>query len=245
FGCKARVHEKESDALLLLRINWKDIAKRLKTEIDSILRGPPDSIKLDNKSASEFVVQAIQLQKLITEYCHGAMKDLITPLRDQHDNNMLHLIGMIVNTKGLEDVSITALHMQRELLWFKEVESMIPPSYRKRRNLDGLTPHELFRNEHKDMVTQSERWMKEIASQCIVVGATFTVPDGYDENGLDAWAIAEALSQSLVVLLEVLDGGGGLLLEYIDWSKIDVVGVVEDVGKVEGVGDVGGGDKLN
>nr|GFA17194.1 hypothetical protein [Tanacetum cinerariifolium] len=282
FGCKARVHKKESDALLLLRINWKDIAKRLKTEIDSILRGPPDSIKLDNKNiikqdskpvSGKGDQLALQLQKLIYEhvanmhqetqkitktirkedkaprlqkfiveniekmkkethkiirglaakethssrvndenqsifhiaainrhegiynllYEIGAIKDLITPLKDQHDNNMLHLIGMIVNTKGLEDVSITALHMQRELLWFKEVESMIPPSYRKRRNSDGLTPHELFRNKHKDMVTQSERWMKEIASQCIVVGAlvatmvfavAFTVPGGYDENGI-------------------------------------------------------------
>ncbi|GJW11885.1 zinc finger, CCHC-type containing protein [Tanacetum coccineum] len=71
------------------------------------------------------------------------------------------------------------------------VEFMIPPSYRERRNLDGLTPHELFRNEHKDIVIQAQRWMKEIASQCIVVGAlvatmvfaaTFTIPGGYDQN---------------------------------------------------------------
>ncbi|MFS7927995.1 putative ankyrin repeat-containing domain-containing protein [Helianthus anomalus] len=41
----------------------------------------------------------------------GAMKDLITPLRDSKENNMLHLVGMIVKQKRLEDVSGVALQM--------------------------------------------------------------------------------------------------------------------------------------
>ncbi|PWA34428.1 ankyrin repeat-containing domain, PGG domain protein [Artemisia annua] len=119
------------------------------------------------------------------------MKDMLTPLRDDNGNNMLHLVGKTVNRKQLENGSGGALEMQRELLWFQEVESMIPPSYREQRNSDGLTPHELFTKEHKDMVTQGEKWMKEIAGQCIVVAAliattvfaaAFTVPGGYDQN---------------------------------------------------------------
>ncbi|PWA46364.1 ankyrin repeat-containing domain, PGG domain protein [Artemisia annua] len=121
----------------------------------------------------------------------GAMKDMITPLRDENGNNMLHLVGQTVNRKQLENVSGGALEMQKELLWFEEVKSMIPPSYRERRNSDDLTPHELFSKEHKDMVTQGEKWMKDIASQCMVVAAliatmvfaaAFTVPGGYDQN---------------------------------------------------------------
>ncbi|GJX66153.1 ankyrin repeat-containing domain, PGG domain protein [Tanacetum coccineum] len=161
-----------------------------------LIRLYPDLIwKVNDENQSIFHITAKYHHEGIYSLLYeiGARKDLITPLREQHDNNMLHLVGMIVNTKGLEDVSITALDMQQELLWFKEVESMIPPLYRERRNSDGLTPHELFRNEHKDMVIQAERWMKEIASQCIIVGAlvatmvfaaAFTIPSGYDQNGI-------------------------------------------------------------
>ncbi|GKA99021.1 ankyrin repeat-containing domain, PGG domain protein [Tanacetum coccineum] len=120
----------------------------------------------------------------------GAMKDMITPLKDTKDNNMLHLVAETGNQKQLKNVS-GALEMQRELLWFQEVESIVPPYLREQRNSDGLTPHELFTKEHKDMVTQGEKWMKEIASQCMVVAAliatmvfaaAFTVPGGYDQN---------------------------------------------------------------
>ena len=49
----------------------------------------------------------------------GAMKDMITPMRDRQDNNMLHLVGKTVSRRQLENVSGVALDMQRELLWFK------------------------------------------------------------------------------------------------------------------------------
>lgn len=68
---------------------------------------------------------------------------------------------------------------------------MIPPSYRERKNKDDLTPHELFTKEHKELVTQGEKWMKGTANQCMVVAAliativfaaAFTVPGGYNQN---------------------------------------------------------------
>nr|GEV81257.1 ankyrin repeat-containing domain, PGG domain protein [Tanacetum cinerariifolium] len=72
-----------------------------------------------------------------------------------------------------------------------EVERMVPSSYRERQNKDGLTPSELFTKEHQDLITQSEKWMKATASQCMVVAtliativfaAAFTVPGGYNQN---------------------------------------------------------------
>ncbi|KAI3742245.1 hypothetical protein L1987_59925 [Smallanthus sonchifolius] len=406
-GSKVGAHEKENQALSLLRIIWDDIAKKPRNEIDRILRGPPDSNKQD-KSASGRVVQAIQLQKLISEHLDimevktqniikgqpdlttqdtnptsekvdhalqlknliseyvvnmhiasqeiamqdntpvagkgdqaqelqkliskhivnmhdetqgiikrasrkedqtqqlqklisknintmrtasslkesyssrvvfvaaemgnakflvelirqypdliwkvndnglsifhiavkhrhegiytllyeiGAMKDLITPLKDGHENNMLHLVGTRAKQKQLEDVSGVALQMQRELLWFQEVEKMIPPSYRERKNRDGLTPHELFTMEHKELVSQGEKWMKGTASQCMVVAAliativfaaAFTVPGGYDQdNGIPVFhseatfmvfVVADAISlfassASILIFLSIL-----------------------------------------
>ncbi|KAI7737385.1 hypothetical protein M8C21_004343, partial [Ambrosia artemisiifolia] len=275
---KPQPPKKNGEALKLLRIIWKSIAKKPKKEIDNILRGLPDQPKKDDrlpynkedqklhllKKISEHMVKMpVQIQKLIagpstsvtrvpsmgnaktthssrilfvaaengnTEfiveliriypdliwkvnddnqsifhiavkhrhegiynllYEIGSMKDLITPLRDGNDNNMLHLVGKSAKQKRLQDVSGVALQMQRELLWFKEVEEMIPPSYRERKNKDGLTPHELFTKEHKDLLAQGEKWMKETASQCMVVAAliativfaaAFTVPGGYNQT---------------------------------------------------------------
>ena len=53
----------------------------------------------------------------------GAMKDMITPLKDENGKNMLHLVGMTAK-KRLADVSGVALQVQRELLWF-EVHTFI------------------------------------------------------------------------------------------------------------------------
>ncbi|XP_071706317.1 uncharacterized protein [Rutidosis leptorrhynchoides] len=138
----------------------------------------------------------------------GSMKDMITPLKDENDNNMLHLVGNSAKRKRLQDVSGVALQMQRELLWFQEVEGMIPPSYRERKNKDGLTPYELFTDDHKELVAKGEQWMKETANQCMVVAAliativfaaAFTVPGGYNQNTGIPFFISKATFMVFVV----------------------------------------------
>ena len=69
----------------------------------------------------------------------------------------------------------------------QEVESIVPLSFRGRRNDMGLTPQELFTKDHEEMMSKGEKWMKDTASSCTVVGAlivtimfaaVFTVPGG-------------------------------------------------------------------
>ncbi|GKA19408.1 ankyrin repeat-containing domain, PGG domain protein, partial [Tanacetum coccineum] len=159
-----------------------------------LIRGYPDLIwKVNDNGLSIFHSAVKHRQEDIYNLLYeiGAMKDMITPLKDKNDNNMLHLVGKIAKQKRLADVSGVALQVQRELLWFEEVKKMIPPSYRNRKNKDDLTPHDLFTQEHKELVTQGEKWMKGTANQCMVVAAliativfaaAFTVPGGYDQN---------------------------------------------------------------
>ncbi|KAI3784507.1 hypothetical protein L1987_43606 [Smallanthus sonchifolius] len=164
------------------------------TFIVELIRKYPDLIwKVNDNNQSIFHIAVKHRHEGVYNLLYeiGSMKDLITPLRDENDNNMLHLVGKSAKRKRLQDVSGVALQMQRELLWFKEVEAMIPPSYRERKNKDGLTPHELFTKEHKELVAQGEKWMKGTASQCMVVAAliativfaaAFTVPGGYNQT---------------------------------------------------------------
>ncbi|KAK9067451.1 hypothetical protein SSX86_014780 [Deinandra increscens subsp. villosa] len=165
--------------------------------IVELIRLYPDLIwKVNDNNLSIFHIAVKHRHEGIYNLLYeiGSMKDLITPLRDENDNNMLHLVGKSASRYRLQDVSGVALQMQRELLWFKEVEAMIPPSYRERKNKDGLTPHELFTKEHKDLATQGEKWMKETSGHCMVVAAliaiivfvaAFAVPGGYSQNRMD------------------------------------------------------------
>ncbi|GJT62111.1 ankyrin repeat-containing domain, PGG domain protein [Tanacetum coccineum] len=249
FVCPKEGHpKKDTEVLELLRIIWKDIAKKPKKAIDDMIRGPPDKNKKDDRLPYGKEEQQLHLLKLIADHVKkiptelpkinggnsadtsivpritnakktyssrtlfiaaemgntkfivelirqhpdliwkvnddnqtifhiavkhrhegiynllyeiGSMKDLITPLRDENDNSMLHLVGKSAKRKRLQDVSGVAFQMQRELLWFREVESMIPPSYRERKNKDGLTPTARYSGKNIKHVVVKRRGRNE------------------------------------------------------------------------------------
>ncbi|KAH9684942.1 ANK REP REGION domain-containing protein [Citrus sinensis] len=105
-------------------------------------------------------------------------------------NNILHLAAKLVPSS---EVAGAALQMQRELQWFKAVEKLIHPDMLGDENSSNQTPREVFTEEHKDLVKEGEKWMKETASSCSVVAAliitvvfaaAFTVPGGSDSRGI-------------------------------------------------------------
>ncbi|KAH9684923.1 ANK REP REGION domain-containing protein [Citrus sinensis] len=110
--------------------------------------------------------------------------------RDKSGNNILHLAGRLVPSS---EVAGAALQMQRELQWFKAVENLVHPFFREATNDLKNTPREVFTKEHKELVKEGEKWMKETASSCSVVAAliitvvfaaAFTVPGGIDGRGV-------------------------------------------------------------
>ncbi|KAM0010900.1 putative ankyrin repeat-containing domain, PGG domain, leucine-rich repeat domain superfamily [Helianthus debilis subsp. tardiflorus] len=162
--------------------------------IVELIRSYPDLIwKVDDKGKTIFHLAVKRRQEKIYNLLYeiGAMKDLITPIKDKKGNNMLHMVSKSAKQSRFQNVSGVAFQMQRELLWFKEVEQMIPPSYRQRKNGDNETPQDLFTKKHEKLVTKGEDWMKNTASQCMVVAtlittivfvAAFALPGGYDQD---------------------------------------------------------------
>ncbi|KAI3734803.1 hypothetical protein L6452_14282 [Arctium lappa] len=153
----------------------------------------------------------------------GSMKDVILQIKDVDGNNMLHLVGMTtieMRRKAFE----ASLLMQRELLWFREVEKTMPSTYRERKNKAGQTPYELFSENNQDLISQGLKWMKDcmvVATLIVTVAfaVAFTVPGGYDQgNGFPifihertflVFVIADAVSlfsssTSLLVFLSIL-----------------------------------------
>ncbi|CAK9327284.1 unnamed protein product [Citrullus colocynthis] len=121
--------------------------------------------------------------------------------------NILHLAGHLAAPNHLNRVSGAAFQMQRELLWFKEVEKIVLPSQLEAKsnimssqrlkvkfsfpNVPKLTPRQLFTQEHKDLRKEGEEWMKNTANSCMLVAtlistvvfaAAFTVPGGSSNN---------------------------------------------------------------
>ncbi|KAD2804990.1 hypothetical protein E3N88_38367 [Mikania micrantha] len=68
----------------------------------------------------------------------GSYRNNVCKIRDKGWNNMLHLVGKS-SKKMAAKRSGASLLMQRELLWFMEVEAMTPPYLREAKNKDAFT----------------------------------------------------------------------------------------------------------
>ncbi|KAL5568768.1 hypothetical protein UlMin_025343 [Ulmus minor] len=156
----------------------------------SMIRANPSELlwSIDNRSRHLFM-HAIQFrQAKLFSLLHGIdMKPIFAAHIDKSSNNMLHIAANLALPRQLTRISGAGLQMQRELQWFKEVEKIVPPKALEDINSDGLQPRELFTMNHKDLLIAGEKWMKETATSCTVVGAlivtimfatAITVPGG-------------------------------------------------------------------
>ncbi|XP_019077004.1 uncharacterized protein LOC100266696 isoform X1 [Vitis vinifera] len=219
-SCK-RVEDKkilrQNKSLKLVKHLWQQVIVQPHSEILDLIRSPsplllvaaelgntvflteliaiyPDLIwEVDDHNRSIFHIAVLHRQENIFNLIYeiGSMKDLIVPNKDENDNNILHLAGRLAPPRQRNIVVGAALQMQRELLWFREVEKMVLPSFRERKNRDGETPWDLFTKEHKDLMKEGEKWMRGTAAQSMLVAtliatvvfaAALTVPGGSNQD---------------------------------------------------------------
>lgn len=64
---------------------------------------------------------------------------------------------------------------------------MVRPTYKDSENAENKTPKDVFAREHQALAEKGEKWLKDTASSCMLVGtliitvvfaAAFTVPGG-------------------------------------------------------------------
>ncbi|KAI3908796.1 hypothetical protein MKW98_029346, partial [Papaver atlanticum] len=106
---------------------------------------------------------------------------------DKDDNTILHHAAKIAPSAILNSISGVALQIQRELQWFKGIESMLPENDKIKRNKKGYTAQTIFTEEHSKLLKEGEDWMKDTSGSCMIVAAliatvafaaAFTVPGG-------------------------------------------------------------------
>ncbi|KAI9071724.1 hypothetical protein K1719_046313 [Acacia pycnantha] len=116
---------------------------------------------------------------------------VLNSMTTKSGNTMMHKAATKAPDHILNRIYSPTLRVQRELQWFKEVESLIPLKHRGFRNNNGKTAEELFKESHRELMKEGEKWIKATASSCSVVGAlivtmmfaaAFTVPGGNDQN---------------------------------------------------------------
>ncbi|KAI3963159.1 hypothetical protein MKW92_003884 [Papaver armeniacum] len=115
---------------------------------------------------------------------------------DENNNSILHFSAKLPHNRRLNAISGAMFQMQREIQWFKRVESRMLQKDRFVINNDGHTAHFLFTENHKELMEKGEKWMKETSTSCMVVAAliatvafaaAITVPGGnvQDNNSSD------------------------------------------------------------
>ncbi|XP_073153984.1 uncharacterized protein [Henckelia pumila] len=165
--------------------------------IDEMLKYNPDIIWKKDKKGRTIFAHAIVLrqEKIFSRiYGLGTKKSIMARRHDVFKNNYLHLAAKLSPPSRLERVSGAALQMQRELQWFKEVESIVQPKLKEEVNENNKTPITLFTEEHKKLSKDAETWMKNTAGSSMIVGTliaavmfttAFTVPGGNkNDDGL-------------------------------------------------------------
>lgn len=159
-----------------------------------ILEYNPEFIWRKDKKGRTIFSHAIVLrqEKIFSLiYRLGTKKSIVACRHDIFGNNFLHLAAKLSPPTQLERVSGAALQMQRELQWFKEVESIVQPKYKDQVNENNRKPSTLFTEEHKELAKEGERWMKNTAGSSMIVGTliaavmfttAFTVPGGNNQT---------------------------------------------------------------
>ncbi|KAL7611912.1 hypothetical protein Lser_V15G06045 [Lactuca serriola] len=155
-------------------------------------------------------------------------RNIYRTIKDSSGNNLLHLAARLAPSTKLNLISGAALQIQRELLWFKEVEGFVCPLSIIQKNSSGETPKMVFTREHKDLVIEGEKSMKSTAKSytitaaliiTIVFAAAITVPGGSNQDtgipiftyktAFTIFAISDAISlfaavTSLLMFLSIL-----------------------------------------
>ncbi|KAF7820270.1 ankyrin repeat-containing protein NPR4-like isoform X1 [Senna tora] len=172
---------------------------------------PQLALLVTSKIFNIFFVAVKYRQAEVFNLIHGlTSKDVIASRIDKNGNTMLHMVADPAPPFKLNRISGPAFQMQYELQWFKEVESVIPQGYRAYENQGGMQPKDVFKMSHKGLREEGEKWMKETANSCSVVGAlvvtimfaaAFTVPGGNNQD----YGYPIFLKEKLFMLFAVSD----------------------------------------
>ncbi|XP_039121598.1 uncharacterized protein LOC120258301 isoform X2 [Dioscorea cayenensis subsp. rotundata] len=159
--------------------------------VEQILKACPQSVEIKDMDGTNILQVAIKhryvkIVKIIAEMINGPNPVLPTWLLsdvDMKDNTILHYAAeTTIKGEGL------ALQMRHEIKWFEMVKKLLPKDMEYSRNIKEKTAHELFDQNHAEMVKSGRDQLMEIGKTCsgllaaVVFATSFNIPGGKDSD---------------------------------------------------------------
>ncbi|XP_026428786.1 uncharacterized protein LOC113324707 [Papaver somniferum] len=133
---------------------------------------------------------------------------------DENKNTILHYAATLASTRQLNSIPGAAFQVQKQMQWFKGVESIVLRKDRFVRNGDGHTARFLFTENHKELMGKGETWMKDTSGSCMLVGAliatvafaaALTVPGGNVSDNSSNTGIPVFLQKKSFMVFAIAD----------------------------------------
>ncbi|TKY72708.1 26S proteasome non-ATPase regulatory subunit 10 [Spatholobus suberectus] len=132
-----------------------------------LVRSYPDlTWEVDARNRSIIHIAVLHRHAAIFNLIHEirSIRNFVVTFEDADQNNLLHCAAKLAPSSQLNLVSGAAFQMMHELRWYEEVKKVMQPSFIEKRNSNGKTPRELFTEEHAELLTKAESWMKNMAN---------------------------------------------------------------------------------
>uniref|UniRef100_A0A0R0IB51 PGG domain-containing protein n=1 Tax=Glycine max TaxID=3847 RepID=A0A0R0IB51_SOYBN len=137
-----------------------------------LVRSCPELMwEVDTKNRSIIHIAALHRHIDIYNLIHetSSIRNFVVTLEDEDKNNLLHYAAKLSPPSKLNLLPGPVLQMKFELMWYEEVKKIMQPCFIEMRNSNGKTPRELFTEEHLELVTKAESWMKSMINSCITI----------------------------------------------------------------------------
>ncbi|XP_028223159.1 uncharacterized protein LOC114404378 [Glycine soja] len=137
-----------------------------------LVRSYPDLMwEVDTKKRSIIHIAVLHRHADIFNLIHetSSIRNFVATLEDEDKNNLLHYAAKLSPPSKLNLLPGAVFQMNHELLWYEDVKKIMQPCFIEIRNSDGKTPIELFTEEHSELVTKAESWMKSRINSCITI----------------------------------------------------------------------------
>ncbi|KAF7814043.1 ankyrin repeat-containing protein [Senna tora] len=172
----------------------KDNEEHYKVEVvKEILRTYPGAIQDKTTKKMNIVHVAIQerqthiLELLLAHPLWLNLREAV----DVDGNNALHFAAKL-SIRTPWETRGPAMHLQWEVKWLRFVEEIMPSYLNSQKNSKGMSPGEVFAKEHKDVVKESNEWLKDTCTAYTIVAtliasmtfsACYQLPGGSNERG--------------------------------------------------------------
>ncbi|KAF7814038.1 ankyrin repeat-containing protein ITN1 isoform X3 [Senna tora] len=182
---KSRRKDKKSTALLVAtKYGLIELVREIESRVPLAMYDKTEPKKRNIVLTAVHKRQSHILKFLMGHSLWGTLSQSV----DANGNNVLHMAAFLPKHMPWQ-IHGSAMQMQYEAKWYEYVKENVPAYLSSQENKDGDTPAEVFAERHKDLLKDSNEWVKDTSGSYSIVAAltagvtyatSYTVPGGTD-----------------------------------------------------------------